>query len=262
MSVILLVMTIIQAIILGAIQGLTEFIPVSSSGHLLVASELFGIPTSFETETLLNIGTLLAATIYFRKDLLGSMLDKQKNFRLLKLLALGSLPLYVGGVLFDFTLEQLLRSPVVVIVMLISVGFLMINSKPGERDLKSANTTDALVVGASQIIALIPGTSRSGITMLSGMKNGFSAETAARFSFLLSIPAVAGAIVYTFFDLWTEGTLASEPVAVLVAGNIAAFVTSLLAIHGMITFLKKSGLKAFGWYRIGLGVILTLVLVT
>jgi len=255
-------MTIIQSIILGAIQGLTEFIPVSSSGHLLIASELFNIPSSFETETLLNIGTLLAAVLYFRKDLRASLVDTLRKYHLLKLLALGSLPLYVGGVLFDLSLEELLRSPVVTVVMLVGVGVLMIYSNAGNRELDSVNKKDALTIGASQVIALIPGTSRSGITMLGGMKQGFSAEAAARFSFLLSIPAVAGAIVYTLFDLWTEGALASESLGVLVAGNIAAFVTSLLAIHGMITFLKKSGLKAFGWYRVVLGVILTFTLIT
>jgi len=251
-------MTIIQAIILGSIQGLSEFIPISSSGHLQIASELFAIPSSFEIETLLNIGTLLAAVIYFRKDILAAL---NPNNNLFKLLVIGSIPLFVGGVLFDLFLKDVLRAPVITVVMLVSVGWLMVISRPGERNTGSLDIKDSAVIGFSQVLALIPGTSRSGITILSAMKRGLSAEAAARFSFLLSIPAVGGAVVYTALDMFINGELTETSTTVLIAGNIAAFITSLLAIHGMISFLKKYGLQAFGWYRIGLGVILLAVII-
>lgn len=252
-------MSIIQSIILGAIQGLTEFIPVSSSGHMLIASDVLSIPSNFEIETLFNVGTLLAALIYFRKDIIETLRFRKTDSELFKLLVIGTIPLFVFGVVFDLYLQNFLRSSLVTVVMLIGIGLLMIMSKPGERKLDSVSPKDAGAIGLSQVIALIPGTSRSGITMMSGMARGLDAEAAARFSFLLSIPAVGGAIIYTVLDLISKGEPIAAKLNVLVVGNIAAFVTSLIAIHGMISFLKKFGLSMFGWYRIGLGVILLVV---
>jgi undecaprenyl-diphosphatase len=257
-------MSIIQAILLGAIQGLTEFIPVSSSGHMLIASSLLGIPSTFDFETLLNIGTLLAAIVYFRNDIVDvikSAFSPRKEPRLLSHLVVATIPLVIGGVLFDVLLADSLRGDLLTVAMLISVGLLMLLIRPGSKSFERIKLPDAVVIGTSQLLALIPGTSRSGITILTGMQRGFDAAAAAKFSFLLSIPAVGGAIAYTMYDLSREGESIASSAGALIAGNIAAFATSLLAIHGMITFLKKSGLAVFGWYRIALGAILLAVMI-
>ena len=257
-------MSIIQAIVLGAVQGLTEFIPVSSSGHMLIVSSLFDIPSSFDFETLLNIGTLLAALVYFRADiakLIRSVFSPSNSPRLLGMLVAGTVPLVIGGVLFDVFLSNTLRGDFLTVLMLVGVGVLMLLVRPGARTFERIKLPDAVVIGISQLLALIPGTSRSGITILAGMQRGLDAAAAARFSFLLSIPAVGGAVTYTLYNLMSEGTSLSGSTGALVVGNIAAFVTALLAIHGMITFLKKSGLAVFGWYRIALGVILLTVMI-
>jgi len=256
-------MSIVQAIFLGAVQGLTEFIPVSSSGHMLIVSSLFDIPSTFDFETLLNIGTLLAAVVYFHKDIVAvilSLFSVQKDSRLAGYLVVATLPLIAGGVLFDQLLADRLRGDLTTVVMLIAIGVLMLLVRPGALSLEKLKLPDAMIVGLSQLLALIPGTSRSGITMLAGMQRGLDAAAAAKFSFLLSIPAVGGAVVYTLYDSVNESASLAGSAGALIAGNAAAFITALLAIHAMITFLKKSGLAVFGWYRIALGVILLAVM--
>lgn len=253
-------MSIIDGLLLGFIQGLTEFIPISSSGHLSVLSDLLGIGSTFEFETMLNIGTLLAVTIYFRKtlvELAKELFGRANDTSLLQNVTIATLPVLVCGVAVALYLEVFVRGKYVTVAALIIVGVMMLWSKGGAKKYTSLKKSDSLRIGLWQTLALIPGVSRSGITIIGGERNGLSGAEAAQYSFILSIPAVAAAVMYTALF---EPSAFSAPLAVGVAGVVASFVSSLFAIHFMITFLKKRGLRLFGVYRIIFGLVLLLVL--
>lgn len=253
-------MDIFDSLVLGLIQGLTEFIPISSSGHLSVLSELFGIESTFEFETILNIGTLLAASIYFRKtivELSRELFGRAKDRSLLYNVAVATIPVLIGGVAVALYLETFVRGKYVTAAALIIVGIMMLWSKAGVRAYSQLKKNESFRIGLWQALALIPGVSRSGITIIGSQRNGLSGADAAQYSFILSIPAVAAAVIYTLaFD---SAAAFSAPLSVAV-GIAASFVSSLFAIHFMISFLKKRGLRVFGVYRIIFGLVLLLVL--
>lgn len=256
-------MSILDAIILGLVQGLTEFIPVSSSGHLILASELFGLNSSFEFDVLLNIGTILALTWYFRRrlaDLIKEAFGAQNKLALALLIA--TVPaVIIGGMFTDFFDQDWARSSQTVGVMLIAVGLVIVVMErwaTTDKKLETASTADALTIGLFQAMALIPGTSRSGITMIAGRLRGFNYKTAAEFSFLLGLPVLTGAVLRVLLD--EEGqNFVSEHTAEFIIGNLASFASGLWAVSFMIGWLSKHGLKPFGWYRIGLGLIVLIV---
>lgn len=256
-------MSMLDAIILGLVQGLTEFIPVSSSGHLILASELFGLNSSFEFDVLLNIGTILALIWYFRRrltNLVKEVFGTQNKLALALLMA--TVPaVIIGGLFTDFFDQDWARSAQTVGVMLVVVGLVMVIMErwtTTDKKLETASTTDALTIGLFQAIALIPGTSRSGITMIAGRLRGFNYKTAAEFSFLLGLPILTGAVLRVLFG--EDGqNFVSENTAEFIIGNLASFASGLWAVSFMIGWLSKHGLKPFGWYRIGLGLIVLIV---
>jgi undecaprenyl-diphosphatase len=258
-------MDIIDAVVLGLVQGLAEFIPVSSSGHLIVASELFGLDSSFEFDVLLNIGTVLALIWYFRVKIAGlfkGTLTTQKG--LILALIVGTIPTaLVGGLYTDFFDQSWVRSAQTAAVMLISVGLIMVwldSRANGERDLAKVDISDGLGSGLAQVLALIPGTSRSGITIIAGRWRGLNYQTAAEFSFLLGVPILTGAVVRVLLD--TEGrSFVSEHTAEFLLGNVMSFAAGLWAVSFMIGWLGRHSLKPFGWYRIGLGLLVLILTV-
>ncbi len=262
-------MTFIDAIVLGLVQGLTEFIPVSSSGHLVIASHLLGTPEAFTFDVLLNIGTLLALIIYFRKRLwsLATRALTGKEWPLLAKLAAATVPAVAIGLLFGDQIKRLNEMLPVVIVMSFVIGIIMIRYGAARKDATdepletSVTWKTALKIGAAQAVALIPGTSRSGITILVGLQSKLSAAKAAEFSFLLAIPIIFGASLKVFL---LDGGIdyVSQNVGVVIVGNIVSFGAGLLAVSFLIRLLGTSGLKWFGWYRIGLGVVLSILLIT
>lgn len=258
-------MTLVQVIVLALIQGLTEFLPVSSSAHLILGSKLFDWPDQglvFDVAT--HLGTLLAALLYFREDVwrmvspwLGGADDDPRARRLGIILLLASVPVIGIGGLFEGWIESSLRDVEVIAISTIGFGLLLWWSDArfgsarglGEIDLKAG-----LMIGVAQVLSLIPGTSRSGITITMGRLLGFSAEAAARFSFLLSIPVIAAAGAYgvlrmVFDDTainWLQFTLATAFSAM----------AGWLCIAAFLALLRRIGLVPFVLYRLALGIAL------
>ncbi len=254
---------------MGLVQGLTEFIPVSSSGHLVIASNILNINSAFMYDVLLNFGTLLALIAYYRKRIYSIIKTAivQKQFKLIGLLVIATIPAAVVGLTLDKQIELLNEYIWVVILMLVIVGMAFItvgkqNAHANDQELdKSISSMTSIRVGVMQAIALIPGTSRSGITILTGMKCGLSAKKAAEFSFLLAIPIISAA---SFKVLLTNDGLAyvKNNLGAVIVGNLVSFIAGLLAVKFLINLISKRGLKDFGWYRIGLALILIILLLT
>jgi undecaprenyl-diphosphatase len=257
-------MNYLQAVLLGLTQGLTEFIPVSSSGHLIIGARLLGIgePT-FSFDVALHAGTLLALLVYFWRDLLAMAGNWQTHRRLIYALAVATLPAAAVGYWLQSFVEEHTRSVVLVTVTLGLVGALMVAADrlPAPKRSAGVGPRHAFLVGLAQVVSLIPGVSRSGATILAGRSLGYDYETATRFSFLLAIPVTAGAAAKVISSPSGLALVAAEP-GLVAAGIAAAAVGGLLAIGFMMSFLKKIGLKWFGAYRLGLALLLSLLLLT
>jgi undecaprenyl-diphosphatase len=256
-------MSIFEALILGLVQGLTEFIPVSSSGHLLIAQEVFGSEEgSLAFDVVLHVGTLAALLIYFHKDvftLAKNVFNKSKQGSLARLIALATIPAALAGFLFADFIDENLRSPLVVVMTLSSVGVLMLLVEKYANSKKSNDITtkQGISVGLAQALALIPGVSRSGITITTGMLVGMGRVQAARFSFLLAIPIIAGSALGVLLKDGDNLTIDGA----LVVGMLAAFVSGLIAIKFLLKVIGNYGLKPFAYYRILLALIVLVFLV-
>lgn len=258
----------LEAIILGIVQGLTEFIPVSSSGHLVLADTLFGIGDgSLAFDVALHAGTLLALFVVFRRDLikLGSAVVRKKaESKLVYLIALATIPAVVSGYLLQDLVEDTFRSSVLVAINLIVVAVLMLiaekqfTKQKHPTQLNDINKTQALAVGFAQAAAVIPGISRSGSTITTGLFMGLDRVAATRFSFLLGIPIILGALLKTTIGGEGVSRVTSEPDIFLI-GIVAAFVSGMFAITFMLRYLAGHSLKIFAYYRIGLGLVVLLL---
>jgi len=263
-------MSIIDAIILGIIQGLTEFIPVSSSGHLVIAQTLLLGEADHLFIQALDFGTLLALVIYFFPKLvdLFKKVFIQKDYRLARNIILTCIPAgLLGLVLADFIQKSsVLLNPLTVSIMLALVGVLMVVVDRLPKKSAKATGTDlspkrALVVGFAQAFALIPGVSRSGSTIIASRIMGLNPRAAAEYSFMVSIPIMLG-LVGKLLLKPSDRTYMIENLDVIIIANIAAFVAAILAIHFLLQYLSKHGLALFGWYRIVLAaVVITVLLV-
>ena len=257
-------MSIFEALVLGLIQGLTEFIPVSSSGHLLLAHEVFGsTDSSLAFDVALHTGTLLALLVFFRKDLFklaANVTKPNQQGRLARLLILATIPAAVAGLLFGDYIDEHLRTPLITAATLAVVGLLMLvaDNKFLQKNEKEVTTKQGLLVGFAQLFALVPGVSRSGATMTAGLFAGLSRVQAARFSFLLAIPIVAGSALGI---LVKDVDTSNIGVTALVVGVVAAFVSGLAAIRFLLGVIAKTGLKPFALYRIALAIIVVVFLV-
>jgi undecaprenyl-diphosphatase len=260
-----------KAIVLGIVQGLTEFLPVSSTAHLILVPVLFGWPKGFLNElpfdVALHLGTLVALLAVFWRDwvelalaALRSLRDRSledPQARLAWLIVLATIPAALAGALFQKYIERELRSPLVIGTALIVVGvilFVIDRMSTRTRDEHSLGIGSALAIGVGQALALIPGVSRSGATIAVGLAAGLTRPAAARFSFLLSTPIITGAIAKEFIDLAGEGIPSSE-VLPLVVGILAAAITGYLCIRFLLSYLRRRSLTAFVVYRIVLGIV-------
>jgi undecaprenyl-diphosphatase len=254
-------LTIAQSIILGIVQGLTEFLPVSSTAHLRVVPALMGWRDSGAAFTaVIQLGTLLAVILFFLRDLLGmvaALADARRRRgpegRMLLYLVVGTVPIGIAGVLFKHAVEGPLRTLGVIALSLIVVGVVMAvveRLARHERALDSLSLRDAVVIGLGQALALIPGVSRSGITLAFAMMIGLKRDAAARFSFLLSIPAVAAAAVFELPTLMHDHDVGG---AALTAGLTAAAVSGYLCIRWLLRFLRTRTTYSFVVYRVALG---------
>jgi undecaprenyl-diphosphatase len=263
-------MSILQVIILAVVQGLTEFLPVSSSAHLALAPWLFGWEDpGLAFDIALHLGTLAAVLLYFCRDWLQVLAqgfglsyphDKElsKNRSLLWMLAAASIPIGFFGFLFNKQAETTWRSPYVIGTMLIVVGLLMAIAErvsKQSRDLSHVGFLDSIVIGISQALAIVPGTSRSGITITTGLFRNLDRESAARFSFLLSTPAIAAAAAKAFYDLIKHGGLTPDVRLQFFIGMTVSAIVGCVVIGFFLKYLRNHSLKFFIYYRIVFGII-------
>ncbi len=272
-------MNIIESILLGIIQGLTEFLPISSTGHLTVAGKLLDLVSPAHPErwtafiAVVQLGTLAAVVVYFRKDLWGifteflrdNILSPKKisaqssNSYLGWLIILGSVPVVIIGLGFkDFIEGALTKNLYIISGSLIALGLILaIAEKVGkfERDLDKITWKDALLIGIAQSFALIPGSSRSGTTITMGLFLGLKRETAARFSFLLSVPAVLGSGLLEFYS--SLEYIDTSGIITLTIATIFSFISGYLTIAFLLNYLKKNSTFVFVWYRIAIGLTIT-----
>ncbi|MBF0567607.1 MAG: undecaprenyl-diphosphate phosphatase [Nitrospirae bacterium] len=251
-------MEILQSIIMGIVQGVTEFLPVSSTAHLILVPWFLGWKGVIDTmsfDIALHVGTLFALLVVFFKDWVEILLRKH---RLLMLLIIATIPGAVVGKLLDKYVDEHLRSPWVIAASLVVVGVVMYFAE--KRSIKitgvdDISVLDAVIVGVSQAIAIIPGVSRSGITISGGLFLGMRREEAARFSFLMSTPIVAGAAVLHGIHILHGKAEAIDP-TIFIAGVAASFVAGLLAITWFMKFMKRFSLTFFVYYRFALAAII------
>jgi undecaprenyl-diphosphatase len=253
-------MQIWQSLLLGIIQGLTEFLPVSSSGHLVIAQKFIHVPDRIAVpfDIAIHLGTLVAVVLYFQKDLrqlIGGLLRREKDsIKLAWFLILGTVPAIVLGLAFKDYIEQLFGSGTATAWQLIINGLMLVvaDRLSGTRLIENLNSGDSLWIGLGQAVAIIPGISRSGATMAVGLWRKLSRQAAARFSFLLSIPVILGAGVLGAKDL-THGGYQQIGAVPFWLGVIAAAVSGYLVIKLFLSFLGKGSLRGFGYYCLVLG---------
>jgi len=268
-------MPILHAIILGFVQGFSEFLPISSSGHLALVPWLFGwndfadvtngasIEKAFDTA--LHLGTLVAVLFYLRTELIGYVregirivvspqrADKQMGKRAWLFVA-SAIPAGIAGAIGQQWITDKLGTPVLIAVSLVFFGLLLLwaDRQQGTRDVDTFTRKDALLIGLAQVLALNPGTSRSGITITAARKFGFSRDAAARVSFLMSVPVIGGAVLFSLVKLVRDG-IPDGLIAPMIAGIIAAGVSGWVAMWGMIRILRTRNFNMFVMYRVAVG---------
>ena len=260
-------MDILGAIILAIIEGITEYLPVSSTGHMIIASSFMRIATDDFTKLftiVIQLGAILSVVVLYWKRFFQSF-----DFYLKLLVAF--IPAVVLGLLLNDVIDSLLESPITVAISLIIGGFILLKvddwfKENEEFDQKNPtahteiNYLTALKIGFFQCLAMIPGTSRSGASIVGGMTQKINRKTAAEFSFFLAVPTMFGATAKKSYDYYKEGfVLSSDQINYLIIGNIIAFVVALIAIKSFIDYLSKKGFKIFGYYRIILGISLLII---
>ena len=264
---------LVQAIVLGIVQGLTEFLPVSSSGHLIIVPALLGWDDPFidslAFSVMLHMGTLVALLVYFRDDWLRLIpaglaairdrsLGTDPNRRLAWLLVVATIPAVVGGVLLNDTIETAFRQPrLVAVTLVLGAAILFLADRLGSknRQIESIGFPFAVGIGAAQALALIPGVSRSGISISAGLFGGLDRESAARFAFLMATPITAGAGLWELRKVLTGEAGVAIPIVPLLAGMLAALVFGLLAIAVLLRYLRTHGLGVFIVYRLALAAV-------
>jgi undecaprenyl-diphosphatase len=269
--------TVLQALVMGIVQGLTEFLPVSSSGHLVIVPFLFGwdnvFLNSLAFSVMLHIGTLVALLAYFRQDWLrlipaGIAAIRHRSFdgdpdrKLAWLLVAATIPAALVGFLFSDFFEGGIRQPELVAATLVLGGvILLVADRVGRRTKGVADVTlpVAVGIGAAQALALVPGISRSGISISAARIAGLDREAAARFAFLMATPITGGAILFEARRLVTGEAGVEVDLAPLIVGAVAALVSGLAAIHVMLAYLRTRSLDVFVWYRFGLAALVLIV---
>ncbi len=246
----------LDAVLWGLIQGLTEFLPISSSGHLVLVPAVLGRDgPDLATSAVLHLGTLAAVLVYFRAEVGEVLRLTDPGKRLLRLLIIGTIPAAVLGFAFKNGFEWLNERPTAVAIALILTGLALFATRwipRGRRAIPDSSDWDATTLGFGQALALIPGVSRSGATIATGLARGFDRAEAARFSFLLGIPAIAGAGLLEFIDLANDGRGVTSATWV---GMAVAALAGYAAIALLLRLIERAGLAPFGIYCVGFGTI-------
>lgn len=251
-------MNTLQAIILAIIEGFTEFLPVSSTGHMIIASSFFGIAQDDFTKLftiVIQLGAILSVVILYFKRFFQSLDFYYK-------LAVAFVPAVVLGLALSDVIDQLLENPVTVAVSLLLGGIILLKVDDWFNNSEETEITylQAFKIGLFQCLAMIPGVSRSGASIVGGMSQKLARTSAAEFSFFLAVPTMFGATAKKCYDYYKAGfVLTNDQINLLVIGNIIAFIVALLAIKSFIGFLSKKGFKIFGYYRIVVGIALLII---
>ena len=254
-------MSIPEAIVLAIIEGLTEFLPVSSTGHMIIGSSVMGISSHpfVKTYTVaIQLGAIMSVVVLYWKRF-------WQSWKFYFVLVLGFLPAAVAGFLFNDSIDQLLERVDVVGWMLIAGGMVLLFidrlfSRSSTEGLIEVSYNQSWKIGLFQCIALVPGVSRSAATIIGGLTQGLTKKAAAEFSFFLAVPTMLAATGYKLLKFYLEGnSFGKSEISLLLIGNVVAFVVAMTAIKYFIGFLTRHGFKVFGYYRIALGVILLLL---
>lgn len=270
-------MSIIEAVIIAIVEGLTEYLPVSSTGHMIIASSFMGIEKEEFTklfEVAIQLGAILAVVVLYWKKFTDPIKTGRLKFYF-KLL-IGVIPALVLGFLFSDKIDAMLESPTTVAVSLLAGGVILLFidkafNRPTIHSEKEITYGKSFMTGLWQCIAMIPGVSRSAASIIGGMQQGLTRSAAAEFSFFLAVPTMAAATLYSLFlKKWNTAGIeqqgyelilqSRENTIAFIVGNIVAFVVAILAIKFFISYLKKYGFKIFGWYRIITGIVLLVLL--
>lgn len=257
-------MTFFEGAVLGLVQGLTEFIPISSSGHLIIAHRFFGSQeNTLAIDAILQLATVLAVLVYFRKELwrlfvnflklISRKVIAPEEKSLLTAIIAGTIPAIILGLLLENYMESTFRSTSLVALALLAGSALMYVADKYRTDPKKLTVKSGFVIGLFQSLALIPGVSRSGATISGGLFQGLSREEATRFSFLLSFPIIFGSGLKKLFDLVEVGGTLTLPLGV---SFIISFVVGLICIHYLLKYLRSHSFQLFIWYRVILAIIL------
>jgi len=253
-------MSILQAIILGIIQGITEFLPISSSGHLIILHQLFGIDKgAFTFDIVVHLGTLIAIIIYFRADIWAIL--KNPFSKITGLLIVGTIPVVIAGFFLRGVMDNF-RTGIWLAAAFTLTGVLLLMADRisfGQKEERDITWLDALIIGCFQAMAIPPGISRSGTTITGGLIRGLNRETAARFSFLLAIIAIAGATVLEHMSEFVQGdgaNIAAIGVGATIAGFITATVVGYFSIGLLLKLIKACKLRYFSYYLWGLAVLI------
>jgi undecaprenyl-diphosphatase len=252
-------MSIFQAVVLAIVEGLTEFLPVSSTGHMIIASSMMGIASNDFVKMFtvaIQLGAILSVIVLYWKKFLQS-------FQFYLTLLVAFIPAAIFGKLFNDQIDALLENALVVGITLLSGGIILLFI---DKWFANTQTNDevtypkALKIGLFQVIAMIPGVSRSAATIIGGLQQKLSRKAAAEFSFFLAVPTMFAATAYKLFKYVKQGgSFGSEEITLLAIGNIVAFVVAMIAIKAFISYLTKYGFKIFGWYRIIVGTIIVIL---
>lgn len=255
-------MNTLQAIVLAIIEGITEFLPVSSTGHMIIASSFFGIAHDDFTKLftiVIQLGAILSVVVLYFKRFFQTL---GFYFKLL----VAFIPAAVLGLLLSDFIDGLLENPITVAVSLLIGGIILLkvddwfNQPDVSETAQEVTYGQAFKIGIFQCLAMIPGVSRSGASIVGGMSQKLTRTTAAEFSFFLAVPTMFGATVKKCYDYYKEGfALSHDQVNLLIIGNVVAFIVALLAIKTFIGFLTKHGFKVFGYYRIAAGLAILLI---
>jgi undecaprenyl-diphosphatase len=260
-------MTVIQAIILAIIEGITEFLPVSSTGHMIIGSSLMGIeklPFTKLFTIAIQLGAILSVVIIYWKKFIPTA--NERTFAFYKKLLIAFIPAVIAGLLFKKQIDKLLENVIVVAVALLVGGivFLLLDKWFRKTEIagedKLPSDTKAFKIGIFQVLAMIPGVSRSAATIIGGLAQGLNKKAAAEFSFFLAVPTMFAATVKDLFDFYKDGgVLQHNEIFLLVIGNFIAFVVAILAIRSFVAYLTKYGFRVFGYYRILAGLVILIL---
>ncbi|MDD2434797.1 MAG: undecaprenyl-diphosphatase UppP [Bacilli bacterium] len=266
----------LEVIILGIIQGIAEFLPISSSAHLIIFRDLFGIGRGINSnielafDVALHFGTLLAIGIYFFKDFINMISKgitkgpKDKEGKLFWFIVVATIPAAIAGLLFEDYIDKIIRSNYLVIALALMIMgiiiYLVDRYMKKEKNFETMTFKDAIIIGCAQVFALIPGFSRSGTTIAAGRSINLNREDAAKFSFYLSAPVVLGAVILTVLK---EGTLdiIVANLSIFFVGVLVAFIAGLLCISFLLKYIKNHDFKIFMWYRIILAIIVLTMII-